>query len=165
MNMKAFGRMIDANLTGYLVVAQEALRRMRAARKGGSLINVSSIGAVQPLKGLGPYCVTKAAVNTLTAVLATEVGAEGIRVNAVAPGLIRTSFTEALWSNESIESKLRESTPLGRLGEPEDVASVVAFLASDAARYVTGETIVIDGGMLQDGLGEAVARKPRRARS
>lgn len=84
----------------------------------------------------------------LTQVLGSELAPEGIRVNGVAPGLVRTRFSEALWKDPQVESRMVRSIPLGRLAEPPDVADVIAFLASDDARFITGETILVDGGLL-----------------
>jgi NAD(P)-dependent dehydrogenase (short-subunit alcohol dehydrogenase family) len=100
---------------------------------------------LRPGIGLGIYNVTKAGVIMLTRQLARELGAK-VRVNAVAPGLIKTRFAEVLWGNEAILERVLASNPMGRIGVPDEVASAVAFLASDAASYINGEVIVIDGG-------------------
>ena len=112
---------------------------------GGTVVNVASIGGLRPGPGLGVYNITKAGVIMLTRQLAREVGGK-VRVNAVAPGVIKTRFAEALWGNEAILERVLASNPMGRIGLPDEVAGVVAFLASDAARYINGEVIVIDGG-------------------
>lgn len=153
VDLQAFDRMLATNLRGYIVSAQEAIRRWREERRSGTVINVSTIGAHQPLRFLGPYCVTKAALTMATEVLAQELSGTGIRVNAVAPGLIKTRFSAALWKDPENERRMAATVPLGRLGEVEDVAAVVAFLASDDARYVNGEVVLVDGGMRTHPLG------------
>ena len=114
-------------------------------RNGGAVVNVASTGGIRPGLGLGVYNVTKAAVIHLTRQLALELGGK-VRVNAVAPGLIKTRFAEALWGNEAILERVLASNPMGRIGVPDEIAGAVAFLASDAASYINGEVIVIDGG-------------------
>jgi len=114
-------------------------------RNGGAVINIASTGGIRPGLGLGVYNVTKAAVIHLTRQLALELGGK-VRVNAVAPGLIKTRFAEALWANEAILERVLASNPMGRIGVPDEIAGAVAFLASDAASYINGEVIVIDGG-------------------
>ena len=118
------------------------------AQKSGSIINVSSTGGLRVPTMIGAYGVSKAAVIMLTKVLARELGPFGIRVNAIAPGLIETRFSEALWTNEKILGPYLESTPLGRTGTPDEMVGAVLYLASDASAYVTGHTIVLDGGTL-----------------
>jgi len=117
------------------------------ARGGGSAVFVSSIGGFQPIPFLGPYSVSKTALFGLTKALATEVASDNIRVNCIAPGIIKTKFAEALTDNETIAEKALETLPMGRFGAPEEMGGVVSFLASDEASYVTGETIVLAGGM------------------
>jgi NAD(P)-dependent dehydrogenase (short-subunit alcohol dehydrogenase family) len=113
--------------------------------KGGSVINVSSVGALTVEPGIGWYNVTKAAVAHLTRQLAGELG-PGTRVNALAPGLVKTDFARALW--ESSEEQIARSLPLRRLGEPDDIAKAALFLASEAASWLTGHVLVVDGGAL-----------------
>lgn len=110
---------------------------------GGSVVNISSIGGMLTEPGIGWYNATKAALIHLTRQLAVELGPE-IRVNAVAPGVVRTQLAQALW--EPHEERLAEALPLGRIGEPEDIADAVVFLAGSASRWVTGQTLVVDGG-------------------
>jgi NAD(P)-dependent dehydrogenase (short-subunit alcohol dehydrogenase family) len=114
-------------------------------KHGGAIVNVSSIGGLRPGHGLGIYNITKAGVIMLTRQLARELGGK-VRVNAVAPGLIKTRFAEGLWSNEAIMDRLMTSNPMGRIGTPDEIAGAVVFLVSDAASYVNGEVLVIDGG-------------------
>lgn len=111
--------------------------------RGGSVVNVASIGGLTSEPNVGVYNASKAALIHMTKQLALELSPT-IRVNAVAPGVVRTRLAEALWKDH--EDSLSQSTPLGRIGEPDDVGSAVLFLASDAARWITGETMVIDGG-------------------
>jgi NAD(P)-dependent dehydrogenase (short-subunit alcohol dehydrogenase family) len=112
---------------------------------GGAVVNIASVGGLRPGLGLGVYNVTKAGVIMLTRQLARELGGK-VRVNAIAPGLIKTRFAEALWGNEAILERVLASNPMGRIGQPDEIAGAVAFLASDAASYINGEVIVIDGG-------------------
>jgi len=115
-------------------------------RRSGSIIYISSMGGLRGSTVIGAYNISKAADFQLARNLATEYGPYGIRVNCIAPGLIRTDFARALWEDEANLAKALTGTPLGRIGEPDDVAGVAAFLASDASRYVTGQTLVVDGG-------------------
>lgn len=112
----------------------------------GSIVIVSSIGALRGTLAIGAYNVTKAADLQLARNLALEFGPRAIRVNCVLPGLIRTDFARAIWEDETKLAASLAGTPLGRIGEPDDVAGSVAFLVSDASRYVTGQNIVVDGG-------------------
>jgi len=117
------------------------------SRGGGSAVFVSSIGGFQPIPLLGPYSVSKTALFGLTKGLATEVASDNIRVNCIAPGIIKTKFAEALTDNEDIAEKALEAVPLNRFGRPEEMGGVVSFLVSPEASYITGETIVLSGGM------------------
>lgn len=148
-----FGRAIDidlprydktwqVNVRGMLVLTQEAYRASMAER-GGTVINLASIGGIIVEAGIGIYNTTKAAVIHLTKNLAHELG-PGVRVNAIAPGLVKTDLARALWEND--EGAISRRLPLGRLGEPEDIAAMAVFLASDAASWITGQTMVVDGG-------------------
>jgi len=111
-------------------------------------VNIASTAGLRASPGLGAYSVSKAAVIMLTRVLGRELAPLGIRVNGVAPALIETRFSEALWKNPDILSRYLESTPLGRAGRPEEVAGAVIYLVSDASSYVTGQTLLLDGGHL-----------------
>jgi NAD(P)-dependent dehydrogenase (short-subunit alcohol dehydrogenase family) len=115
------------------------------AEHGGAVVNTASLGGITVSRDLGVYNVTKAALIHLTRQLALEL-APAVRVNAVAPGIVRTQLSEVLWKGD--EDQVADTTPLGRIGEPADVAGAVAFLASDAASWITGETLVIDGGQV-----------------
>ncbi|WP_313802986.1 SDR family oxidoreductase [Sphingobium sp.] len=115
-------------------------------RRSGSIIFISSMGGLRGSAVIGAYNISKAADFQLARNLATEYGAHGIRVNCIAPGLIRTDFARALWEDEANLAKALTGTPLGRIGEPDDIAGAAAFLASDASRYITGQTLIVDGG-------------------
>ncbi|HLH47519.1 MAG TPA: SDR family oxidoreductase [Acidimicrobiales bacterium] len=133
---------LEVNLLGALAWSQAA-HRAAMAERGGVIVNVSSVGALEPEPGIGWYNVTKAALVHLTRQLAWEL-APVVRVNAVAPGLVRTRFSRQLW--EGKEQVVADRIPMGRLGHPDDVAAAVLFLASDAASWITGQVLVVDGG-------------------
>ncbi|SRR5579859_1659318 len=116
------------------------------ARGSGNIILISSIGAFRATSVLGAYGISKAAESQLARNLALELGPKGIRVNAIAPGLVKTDFAKALWSNPAILQNVEQRAPLRRIGQPVDIAGVAVFLASAAASFVTGQLIVADGG-------------------
>ena len=132
---------VAVNQLGVLTWSQVAHRRWMGVH-GGTIINISSVGGLGPEPGIGWYNVTKAAVIHLTAQLAYEL-APGVRVNAIAPGLVRTDFARTLW--EGREATLAAHIPLGRIGEPDDIATAALFLASPAASWITGQVLVVDG--------------------
>jgi NAD(P)-dependent dehydrogenase (short-subunit alcohol dehydrogenase family) len=142
--LAAWDKTFEVNLRGVFVLTKLVYQAWMETH-GGAVVNVASVGGLRPGLGLGVYNVTKAGVIMLTKQLARELGGK-VRVNAVAPGLIKTRFAEALWGNEAILDRILASNPMGRIGVPDEVAGVVAFLVSDAASYVNGEVIVIDGG-------------------
>ena len=142
-DLSAWDKTFEVNLRGVFILTQ-AVIRASMAEQGGAIVNVASIGGLRPGFGLGIYDLTKAGLIMLTRQLAREL--RGVRVNAVAPGIIKTKFAEALWQNEEIVRRVESSNPIGRVGTPEEVAGAVAFLASDAASYINGEVLVIDGG-------------------
>ena len=135
------------NDEGYLFAAQRAARLM-LERGTGAIVNVASTGGLRATAGLGAYSVSKAAVLMLTRVLARELGPFGVRLNAIAPALVETRFSEALWKNPDIVEPYVKANPLGRTAQPEEIAGAVVYLCSDAASYTSGETIVLDGGHL-----------------
>lgn len=134
---------IAVNIAGVLFASKHAT--LAFGNVGGAIINISSIQGVSPIPGGAVYCATKAAVNAITVSLAAELGPRKIRVNAVAPGLIMTEKMKAMVLEEAKQEIIKD-TPLGRLGTPEEIAEVVGFLASDAARWITGQVIVASGG-------------------
>lgn len=142
---EAFAKIMDVNLRAPFELAKRFLPGM-AARGGGSIINISSIGGVSPEANLGIYSVSKAALLSLTRVLAREWGARNVRVNAICPGLIKTDFSRALWGNEQVLQQVLAEQPLPRMGVPEDIAGLALFLASDASSFCTGGTYMADGG-------------------
>ncbi len=137
---------IEVNIMGNVWLCQQVVPVMRE-HGGGSIINVASVNGIRPGTMQGIYSMTKAAVISLTKTLAMELGVDGIRVNAIAPGLIQTKFAQVLWENEAMLKSVQDRTPLGRIGQPEDIASLALWLASDASSFATGETYVVDGGL------------------
>ena len=135
---------MNVNLKSIFFLSQMAAKIMKA-QGGGSIINTSSIGGIRAGE-LGVYCVSKAAVIMMTQVMAKEWGQYNIRVNAIAPGIIKTRLSEALWKDPDVNARAVAQIPMLRLGEPEELSGIVVFLASQAGSYVTGETIVVDGG-------------------
>ena len=135
---------LDLNIKGYLYCAQQAVLKM-FRRKSGVIINMSSVSSKMALAGQTVYSATKGAVNSMTQTMAKELAPYGIRVNAVAPGFIATEMIDAL--PEDKRTQYLTEVPLGRFGTVEDVAAVVSMLASDGASYMTGQTLVLDGGL------------------
>jgi NAD(P)-dependent dehydrogenase (short-subunit alcohol dehydrogenase family) len=142
----AFDKVMQNNVKSVLWLASLTLPGM-AARGGGSFITVGSIGGIKASTVLGAYAISKAADHHLTRCLAAEWGPKNVRVNAIAPGLIRTDFAKALWEDEKRRTEREANTPLRRLGEPRDIGGIAVFLASDAAAFITGQVIVADGGV------------------
>ncbi len=138
-------KITEVNLRGVLLWSQAAVRLGFQGGQRGSIINIASIGGLSIEPGIGYYNVSKAAVIHLTRQLANELGPQ-VRVNAIAPGLVRTFFARALW--EEHEERVSARLPMGRIGEPADIAGAALFLASDLASWVTGEVLVVDGGAL-----------------
>ena len=135
------------NLRGPLVATRAVVQHLRKRQAPGAIVNVSSILGRMAAPFQGVYGMTKAALIAMTETLAAELGADGIRVNAIAPGLIDTRFSSALLGNDAIRSRIEERTALKRIGRPEEVAGAAVFLASDESAYVTGTVVVVDGGL------------------
>jgi len=147
MTEAAFDKIMAVNLKAPLELACRALPIM-TSRGGGSIVNLSSVDGLRPDHDLGIYSASKAALINLTKAMALEWGAQNVRANAICPGLIKTDFSAAMWSNNAaIEAQL-DRQPLPRLGTPEDVAGLALFLASDAGSYCTGGVYVVDGGWM-----------------
>jgi len=142
--------LLAANLHGYFYGCQAAARQMTAQGGGGAIVNISSASDILLVANLVAYCTAKGGVVALTKTLAVELAARGIRVNAVAPGAIETPLNARAW-DDGVRRTYRERIPLGRIGQPEEIADVVAFAVSDAARYLTGQEIVADGGLTING--------------
>ncbi len=147
---EAYDKTMNANLRSYLWLCNMVIPGM-AARGGGAVVLVSSIAGLKGHGNLGVYALSKAADMQLARNLAIEWGRSNIRVNTIAPGLIRTDMARALWDDPERLSQALESYPLGRIGEPEDIAGAAVFLASRAGNFMTGQTLVIDGGTTVSG--------------
>jgi NAD(P)-dependent dehydrogenase (short-subunit alcohol dehydrogenase family) len=147
-----FDRVLRVNLKGAFLVGQAAARRMveqvKAGKPPGSIINMSSINAEVAIPNHTPYCVSKGGVDQLTKVMALSLAPHGIRVNAIGPGSIMTDILKAVATDQEAKRRILSRTPLGRIGEPGEIAAIAVFLASADASYITGETIYADGGRL-----------------
>ena len=139
-------KIFDVNVKGYFNFAKACSDTM-IANNSGKIINVASIAAKTPLEGLGVYNISKAAVVMLTKVLAKELGEHNIQVNTLAPGLIKTDFSKALWENEDTYNKIVKSIPQGKMGSPDDISGMALYLASEASDFVTGSIFTVDGGI------------------
>lgn len=142
----AFDKTINVNLKATLFLSQLAYKKWME-NNSGAIINVSSIGGLHCSTGINGYNVVKAALNHLTRCLASEWGRKGVRVNALAPGVIKTRFSQALWESPEFNAMIKQN-PIPRFGEVEDMAGAALFLASEASSYVTGHIMVVDGGTL-----------------
>lgn len=141
-----FRKILDNNIVSNHWLIAMVAPEMRARRRG-SIIIVSSIGGLRGSTTIGAYCISKAADMQLARNLAHEFGPDNVRVNCIAPGLIRTDFARALWEDPERIRQSNESVPLRRIGEPHEIAGGVVFLASDASTFMTGQSLVIDGGV------------------
>jgi glucose 1-dehydrogenase len=146
---KDFDRVLAVNLKGVFLAGQAAARQMVKQGAGGAIVNMSSVNAVLAIPNQVPYVVSKGAINQLTKVMSLSLASKGIRVNAIGPGTILTELARtAVLGNKEAERKILSRTPMGRMGEPSEVAKVAVFLASDESSYLTGQTIYPDGGRL-----------------
>ena len=156
-----FDRVLRVNLKGAFLAGQAAARRMveqvKAGKPPGTIINMSSVNAVVAIPNQVPYCVSKGGIDQLTKVMSLSLAPYGIRVNAIGPGSIMTDILKSVATDKEAKRRLLSRTPLGRIGEADEIAGVAVFLASDDAGYVTGQTIYADGGRL--GLNYTVAVK------
>jgi len=139
-------KMMQASLKSAFLTSSQAVALM--ADGGGKIINISSIAARKAAPGMGLYCIAKAGLEMLTKVLAAELGSKHITVNAVAPGMVKTKFSQPLWKNEKMLKDYLKGVPMGRIAEAGDVVGSVLFLASGLADYMTGEVITVDGGSM-----------------
>ncbi|MGB9615952.1 MAG: SDR family NAD(P)-dependent oxidoreductase [Desulfomonilaceae bacterium] len=142
---KIYDHIMETNLKGYFILSQLVGRIMRD-QKQGVIINVSSAGGVSPAEGLGPYCISKAGINMLTKAMALEMGPYNVRVNAIAPRIVKTDFSKALWTNEKLMEQEFKFTPLKCVATPEEIAQTALYLASSATNYMTGHIVVVNGG-------------------
>ncbi|MBL7873270.1 MAG: glucose 1-dehydrogenase [Cyclobacteriaceae bacterium] len=144
-NEAAFDKIMNVNVKGPFELAKKAYPFMKE-KKSGSIINISSIGGLRPEAGLGIYSMSKAALISLTKVMAKEWGDDNIRANVICPGLIKTKLSEALWSNDKIMHTMMKMLPIKRVGTPGEIAALALFLGSDASAYCTGSVFTADGG-------------------
>jgi len=143
---EAFDKIMSSNVKSNIWLCARAIPHM-AARGDGSVVIISSIGGLRGSTVIGAYGISKAADFALCRSLAGEWGPKGVRVNCIAPGLVKTDFARALWEDEALLKRRTAGTPLRRIGEPHEIAGAVAYLGSDASTFMTGQTIVIDGGV------------------
>lgn len=145
----AFDKTFEVNVKGYFNASVHFVRHLRKrAATQGSIVNIASVAGMRSAPMQAVYGMSKAAVISMTQSMAYELGASNIRVNAVCPGLIETRFASAIVKNDSLREHVVRRTPLGRHGQPDEIAGACTYLLSDAASYVTGQTLVIDGGMI-----------------
>ena len=140
-------KIFEVNVKGYFFLVK-AVASVMKRQGGGKIINLASVAGINPGPMMGVYSTSKAAVIMLTKVLALELAADNIQVNAIAPGFVRTKFSAALWGNPQLKQMLEHSTPQGRIADPEEVAGAAVYLASDASSFTTGSVLVVDGGFL-----------------
>ncbi|MDP6563936.1 MAG: SDR family oxidoreductase [Alphaproteobacteria bacterium] len=148
----AFDKTLDVNVKSNLELCRQVIPEMRE-RKDGAIMIVSSVGGMRGSTVLGTYCISKAADMQIARNLAAEFSPDNIRVNCIAPGLVKTNFARALYENPEIEALRIAGTPMRRLGEPEDIAGIAVYLASKAGSWTTGQTFCIDGGVTTAGEG------------
>lgn len=152
-----FRAVVEVNLLGTFAVARAAARRMRDEGVGGAIVNITSMNGVAAGPNAGAYGATKAAIALLTRQMSIEWGPSGIRVNAVAPGLIDAGMSEPIYADPEARAARSGRVPLGRLGRADDIADAVSFLVSDRADYITGQELLVDGGVT----GSVIAALPR----
>lgn len=146
MSDEVWEKVLAVNLSGVFYGIREVSAFMRERGIRGSIINMTSILGTVGFKGAGAYCASKGGVNQLTRTVALEMANEGIRVNAIAPGFIKTEMTKGMQDNESANNAISSATPLGHMGEPDDIAYAAVYLASDESKYITGSILYVDGG-------------------
>ncbi|MBF0121006.1 MAG: SDR family oxidoreductase [Desulfobacterales bacterium] len=144
-SLSLWQKIIDTNLTGSFLCSKKAAKIMMSHKKG-KIINISSIAGTRAAPVMGVYGIAKAGVDMMTKVLASELAPFNICVNAIAPSMVKTAFSEPFWSNKDLHSQIIKGIPLGRIAEPLDVSMCVLFLCSDASNFITGTTIKLDGG-------------------
>lgn len=142
---EGWDKVINTDLKGCFLCAQ-AVGKQMVSQKRGNIINIASTAAMHTAPEMGAYCIAKAGVVMLTRILALELARYNIRVNAVAPSMVKTKFSQPLWADPETLKEIEAGIPLGRMAEPGDIVGSVLFLSSDASSYITGHTIVVDGG-------------------
>ncbi len=142
-----YDKIFDVNVKAAFLLSREAAKEM-IKQGGGHIVNITTVGAVRGGAGMGIYHASKAALTMLTKCMAVEWVGNNINVNAVGPGLTKTPFSQPIWSNPDVEAAIASRIPKGRLAEPEEVVGAVLFLCTENAKYITGETIYVDGGSL-----------------
>jgi len=147
MELPAYQKTVDVNIRGYFWTSVEGARRMIAHGKG-AIVNVASVNAFRPMDGQAVYSMTKAAIVNMTQALAREWARQGVRVNALVPGLVETRFAAAIHQNDKLRAAMERLVPMGRIAQPEEMAGAVVYLVSDAASYTTGSCLTADGGWL-----------------
>ena len=151
MSAAKFRRFLDVHVTGAFTTSQAAARRMVEAGNGGRILHMASVSGLHAMFGYAAYCAAKSAVMALTRVSALELAVYGITVNAIAPGPVQNEMMDQLWGQERLRERCR-TIPAGRLAQPDEVAGLAVFLASSGASYITGQTLVLDGGATAAGL-------------
>jgi 2-deoxy-D-gluconate 3-dehydrogenase len=139
-------KIIDSNLNGTFLCSRKAAAIMKSQGQGGKIVNISSIAGRKSSPGMGIYGIAKAGIEMMTKVLASELASSNIQVNAVAPGMVRTSFSKPFWSNKQLYEEICKGIPARRIAEISEVVHPALFLASEAAGFITGQTLVVDGG-------------------
>jgi NAD(P)-dependent dehydrogenase (short-subunit alcohol dehydrogenase family) len=157
---RAWDGIIGLNLKGFFFLSQ-AVGKIMKDKGGGNIINISSVSGLRPDMGMGVYCISKAGIVMLTQVLAQEWGQYNIRVNTIAPAIVKTRFSEPIWSDPELYEKTVENITLGRMAEPEDIVGAALFLASEASSYMTGQALVLDGGRFAPAPAGMLAKRKR----
>jgi NAD(P)-dependent dehydrogenase (short-subunit alcohol dehydrogenase family) len=139
-------KIYEVNVKGYYWLCEAAAQQMKQQGEGGKIINVASVAGLRPGRGMGIYSISKAAVLMMTKVLAFELGPDDIQVNAIAPGFFKTDFSAAVWKNEDLAQSVIDNTPLGRMGETQELVGIALYLASPASSFTTGSVFTVDGG-------------------
>lgn len=152
VGMPAWDKTFDVNLKGTFALARLAAQRFVAAGRRGSIVSVSSVAGIRGAPFQGVYAMTKAAVISMTQTLAVELGPSGVRVNAIAPGFVDTKLASAIVQDEALSARVTGATPLRRIAQPSEIAGAAVYLVSDASSYMTGHTLVVDGGLTIGGL-------------
>ncbi len=139
-------KIYEVNVKGYYWLCEAAARQMKKQGEGGKIINVASVAGLRPGQGMGIYSISKAAVIMMTKVLGAELGPDNIQVNAIAPGFFKTDFSAAIWKNETLAQRVIDATPLGRMGDTDELTGIALYLAAPAANFTTGAVFTVDGG-------------------